>query len=55
MAAVALFGKIRRAIVAIGITGGALAGGSARFVGRAGTATHRAAAIVVPDTAQFAQ
>ena len=55
MAVIALFGKIRRAIGTTGIIGDALAGSSARFVGQAGTAIHRAAAIVVPNAAQFAQ
>ena len=55
MAAVALFGKIRRAVGIAGIIGDALAGSGARFVGQAGPAIHRAAAIIVPDAAQAAQ
>ena len=55
MAAVAFFGKIRRAVGIAGIIGNTLAGDSARFVGQTRTAIYRAAAIIVPDAAQPAQ
>jgi len=55
MAAVAFFGKIWRAVGIAGIVGNTLAGNVARFVGQTGTAIYRAAAIVIPDAAQFAQ